>query len=401
MTGKYNFYYDEIYHDRVLRIKENGFNFHLPNASDSFVGLFWGVERNKVHILNQELHVFEKKQKKIWGVGETNELKSSVLRNEFEYGVESFSDKAISFYDELFELLLKFNCQIQIAILSKTDIYASSIIGGLDFECAEQFSKKRLIYDLAKFITNNDVKLPKGEMSHEEQLTNLINQITTVVEKNKYVEWRFNENNVMHNVLALLKKSKPKRDIDIDIIFPYYAVFAGFDKYLDALSISKKNIKLVIDNEENTLNEAKLHYYGTLKASDSKDNILIRVSDWLAGFVGRLIYSIQNDEDYLGKKATCSYSMKIVSETWFEFKEKQFALYRKAWNYFSKANTFDWGITVSGYCDVAFSFIALLGYISSFDSYEEYCSVPCETHSSAVNKEMTKMLDKHFEKMFD
>lgn len=401
MTEKYNYYYDEIYHDKVLRIKENGFNFQLPNASDSFVGLFWGVERKEVHILNQELLVFEKKQKKIWGVGENNELKSSVLRNEFKYGVESFSEKAISFYDELFELLLKYDCQIQITILSKTDIYASSIIGGLDFECVEQFSKKRLIYDLAKFIISNDVKLPKGEMSHEERLTNLINQITTVVEKNKNVEWRFNENKVMHNVLALLKKSKPKRDINIDISFPYYAVFAGFDKYLDALSISKKNIKVVIDNEENTLNEAKLHYYGTLKASDSKDNILIRVSDWLAGFVGRLIYSFQNDENHLGKKETCSYSMKIVSETWFEFKEKQFDLYRKAWNYFSKANTFDWGITVSGYGDAAFSFIGLLGYISSFGSYEDYCSIPCENHSSAVNKEIAKMLDKHFENMVD
>ena len=75
---KYTFYFDESFHDRVIKLNKSGvLNTMVPNALDSYIGVFWGCKKEKAEEIESLLYVFEEKYIKKFGLENNKELTDS------------------------------------------------------------------------------------------------------------------------------------------------------------------------------------------------------------------------------------------------------------------------------------------------------------------------------------
>ena len=59
---KYTFFFDEAFHDRVIRLNKTGvLNTMVPNALDSYIGVFWGCTNDCLPEITTEISTFEEK----------------------------------------------------------------------------------------------------------------------------------------------------------------------------------------------------------------------------------------------------------------------------------------------------------------------------------------------------
>ena len=60
----YTFYFDESFHDKKIRINENGqFNILREDALDNYIGVFWGCPTSDLVSNRKLVQKFENRQK--------------------------------------------------------------------------------------------------------------------------------------------------------------------------------------------------------------------------------------------------------------------------------------------------------------------------------------------------
>jgi hypothetical protein len=147
--------------------------------------------------------------------------------------------------------------------------------------------------------------------------------------------------------------------------------------------------------------------FNSIEQVDSKDNIQVRLSDWIAGFIGRMIYAIQNDEGMLEDKiekineiSNNDLSTKrILDKSWFELYQKQYDLYLLIYNSFIIGHENYWTTTTTSNCDQALLFYALIRYIASYESFERFKSVEPEMHSEYYNSRLLDELNEYYKRI--
>ena len=59
---KYNFYFDETYHDRKITVSSSGVaNIFLDDKNDNYIGVFWGIQRKQNDEVFAQFRELEKK----------------------------------------------------------------------------------------------------------------------------------------------------------------------------------------------------------------------------------------------------------------------------------------------------------------------------------------------------
>ena len=151
---KYTFYFDESFHDRVIKLNKSGvLNTMVPNALDSYIGVFWGCKKEKAEEIESLLYVFEEKYIKKFGLENNKELKSqTIAKKNYIHGIRSFSKNAYDFYWDLFSLIKTIQPILQIEIISKTEYVVRKIVDNMVFDPHLHVNKSTFIYSFTKFI---------------------------------------------------------------------------------------------------------------------------------------------------------------------------------------------------------------------------------------------------------
>lgn len=357
---KYVFYYDETEHSRKITYK----TLAADNYYDSFVTAIVGWQKGES--IRQRFDAFETKY--IDRKNGDGEIKSTILKQKkFQYGFASLDKQNVALLDDFLSI---FN--------EETHVYLSSY-SKIEYLITQLFKdyKNNLFYnaDILKYIITKAIVMyqPKEvEKCICEKPEDLVKNIKLFLEErieyneNKNPDLKENENVAFKEFLLILESvSDP-----IDINWDYHAPFYGFNKYLKEKNIY--NYKLIIDKEgidgENskTLNAAIKMGLINSEEGDSKENFGIRMADFLAGIISKLMKGLKDSLHY--NFSDDGTKKKILSEKWFDLNKEQLELYKKLYRIICLWQPAWYKTYVGIYSDDFISFIVLLSYMNGLEN---------------------------------
>lgn len=406
----YLFYYDESYHDKKITVNENGIiNILREDKSDTYVGVFIGFDKRHIDDSVDKLCCFENKYKSIFDIKEDKELKSEIIKiKQYKFGIKSFDRNAYNFYRDFFEILDNEEIIIHISYMSKIECYITKIFKEVNFKPCGNIT--HFYYSLIKFFYHyNDEQLFKAlydansQTKLEEFKELLLEDLKKIICAGSGVPRKSKEVQALLNLYKTIEETELMPILD-KVKFDYNQIYIGFSKMLEEMSIRLKDVKLVIDYEENTYNAACEYSFGKLKSSHSKDNIRLHFSDNLAGFVAKMILSIMKDlssnevklsELHLNNNIDME-SKRILNEQWFNIDCKTLDLYHIIFNVLIKKQKYNWNSKSSLFFDGVNSFYCLLEYFSQYKNIEEYKTIELNTHREKYNELcLIRMLERY------
>ncbi len=400
MSTGYNFYFDETYHDRKITLNNNKLNILAENVLDDYIGFFWGTRENNINYIFTKLSDFENKYRKLFTLPNEKELKCRNFNNtQFKFGIHSFDRLILDFYIELFDICNDQKMLFQIDIISKMEILVRCLFSNEEWFRNNGYIYNVFVYSFTKMlIYYNHTELINSlcnldDASSEETLSIITKTIVKVIEAGKDVKRKGSEVPIFKELIHILNTPGCKINSSKSQDWVYFANFDGLCNLLKEVSINPKRINLLIDNDEKTVETANLYPFKDVQGVDSADNIGVRLSDWLVGFIGKNIWGIVHDPSATEEKVNDITNIKtdefsrrrVLSPDWFELNEKQFECYKKAANCFIKRQKHHWTVLHCAYADHTIQFFALLRYIDQFD-YVTYLKQTPEQHRDEYTK---------------
>ena len=410
----YTFYFDESFHDRKIRINENGqFNILRKDALDNYIGVFLGYPTSELASNRKFIQRFEERQKSQYGLSDGQELKSTVIsKKNFEYGIRSFNKVTMTFYKELFELLYILNPVMQVNMVSKMELYLRFAFKGLHYLGDGEVIEKSFFYSLTKFmITYHNEELLKAlynvrnydSMIEFKELLQfnfkcIINEIRDIKRKDR-------ETDAFQNILDILEQSVIDKLPEKEYKFQYFINFEGLCNLLEEKNVDLEFVNIVIDEEQNTYSASQSYKFQNVKCGKSNEIIELRLADWIASFIGRMIYGLYNDEGMkedivtdirrIGENDLVS--KRILSRNWFDIDIKQFELYHLIYDVMIIGHTEYWTAMTTSYGDMCITFYTLLRYFSTYDDYDKYRKTDARLHSEYFNSACLMELERSYQ----
>ena len=396
----YVFYFDETFHDKKITIKPNGtINALLEDKNNCYVGAFWGCRQEKLREVIEPLTDLEKEYKKAFTLSDIQEFKSTTFSpKEFKYGICSFSQLTLRYYEDLFQLLLKANPIIQINIVSKIEWMLRNVF--IHAKLPPWINTNAFFYSLTKFFIVYQPKEVFAQMadvcdmeSAEQFRLHLIQIIDKVVGETKHIQRKQEENKALSYLSIILEDTVFETAFESKIDFIYLPNFGGLCNLLNEKNINLKDIKIVIDREEETYKTAQQFQFGKVMQADSKNSIQIRLADHLCGFVGKMIKALadnlsQKEEritDYNSINKEALVDKRLLSQKWFDFDERRYSLYQLIYQVLVVNCEAYWATMTMSYSDQATSFYSLLRYINSYEDYTQFKAIELSAHTEYFN----------------
>lgn len=411
---EYVFYFDESFHDRKIVISGQGtINTMRDEDIDDYVGVFWGCRREHLDEYVQQLTEFEKKYRKVFGLAEGKEIKSEIIgKKNYLYGLHSFNKNAQAFYTELFTLLSRWKFILQINVVSKVELLIREALHSVVFP--PFVNRNAFIYSLAKFIV---VHRPQQLIKAMETVANggsakhfcdtLLDTLTAFVDASYGVTRKKRSTEALQGMIFIVKQMDFNVQFGTKTDFQYHLNFEGISNLLKELRINPKDVKITIDNEERTFLASQEYKFGKVKQGRSDSSIQLRLSDFLSGFIGRMIYALKHDEiaqerelkDYREIDLEDIRKKRLLAPQWFELKESHFEMYMLLYEVLIVQHEHYWTTLTSVYSDDTICFYSLLRYIASYQTYTKFIATPANMHSEYYNSGAVEELDDYYSRL--
>ncbi len=356
---KYKFYYDESEHSRQI-----GYDtITADNFYDNFITVIVGWKSDKEDSICKKYKDFEMKYIERQQEGE---LKShSFKSNYFINGFRSISKFNIGFINDFLDFLSE-DIFIYVSTFSKIEFIINQLFKNY---------KSNLFVD----INSMKYSIVKALVIYKPQnvIDSIYNKPDNIIGSlRKFFIERMKKNQV--NLVLKERENESFRQIlflldDIENIntlnWNYDPPFVGFKHFLEENSID--NYSLIIDREgdsQKTVMSAKNVGIKNVSDEDSKLCFGIRVADMFAGFISKLLKSINKSMHPID---TNNIKKTLLSSEWFNLTDSQLNLYKKLKYIVCDLNT-SWNKTFAGiFADDFICLISLLKFMNRFNDSEE------------------------------
>lgn len=382
----YNFYYDESEHSRIINLSTITGETYYDNFLAAIVG--WDLD-NETEI-KQKYLAFEEKYAERKKKGE---LKSDTFKsNQFKYGFASFNkpnvemlNDLLSIIDDDFFIYLFVASKIEYVIIQLFKDYTNSIF--VDMDSVRYSIVKAILTYRPTEVINSIYAEP------EEFVSSLIDFFTQRIELNKSnIALKEAENNAFENILMILQDVEPPTSINWD----YHMSFVGFSSLLKSKRIA--DYSLTIDKEGNSKTHDAAIEVGIVNCTevDSKEHFGLRITDMLAGIVGKMMKSLYHSLRNESNNATVTKT--LLDKSWFKVSEEQLCLYKKLHHILLEINNDWYKIYAGNYSDDLISLLALLDYMNHFKSADEI-QKDFDMHPEYCNACMCRRLEEYFNRI--
>ncbi|WOO35805.1 hypothetical protein R2R35_18670 [Anaerocolumna sp. AGMB13020] len=414
----YVFYFDESFHDRKILVNKNGqINAMADNSLESYIGVFWGCEKDELGANVKILKRFEERQKDRFGLTKEQELKSTIIKStNYKYGIHSFNKNTLAFYQDFFEILDFISPIIQINAISKIEFFIRRAFENVKMPDYYYFNKNVFYYTLTKFmIFYHNIELLNSlynihdDNSFDSFRKLLLLNLEYILKAIDGIERKKSEINAYSQLYEVISVSTMKMDFAGKFDFCYYANFEGLANLLSEKEIDINFVSVVIDKEEKTTISAKQFCFSSVMQEDSKEMIQIRFSDLISGFIGRFLYALSHDkgleEDKVGDirkiKDNNLEEKRIISKEWFDLSEEQFELYKIMYNVLIIQHQEYWTCMTLSYNDEISCFFTLMRYVAGYREYKKFIRINNKLHSEYYNAACCEELQRHYASFYD
>ncbi len=387
---KFNFYYDETEHSRVINYSTiTGATYY-----DNFISAIIGWDSNKESAIEEKYLKFEEKYQERKRDGE---LKSETFKaKRFKYGFASFNKQNVELLDDYLSVFND-NFYIYICLKSKLEYIIFQLFK--DYKNSLMFDMDALKYSIVKvLITYRPKEVLRSLYSTPKKFVDSLIDFFTdrIVYNKKNLSLKILENEALENILLMLKDVETPSSIEWD----YKMSFIGFKKYLQNKRIS--DYSLIIDKEgeigekSKTLIAAIDSKLDNCSEGDSKVYFGIRVADMLVGVMGKLMkslfFSLHREEN------NQNVTQNLLDIKWFKLSEEQLGLYKKLYKIVCCINEDWYKMNFDNYADDLICFIALLEFFNHYESVDQL-QADLESLPKLCNAFMCEKLKEHFAKM--
>lgn len=387
------FYFDEAYHDKAITYKNDSINLEKNNVEEFYVGCYVGSDEWET--IDKVVLELEQKHKRLLGAKDA-ELKSTALlkMSQLQYGLASLSKKTLDFYKELFEILSG-KVKIHLSILNKYEFLLKECLPNVEWFHEHGVIYQTFVYSFTKFmILHPDYDFPSimfSKRNDKWKIKSILSILQEHIIKIKDIQKKESELLSVNSMIQVF--SHPEfylHSIPEKLHWGYDFSPKLFHAYCEELGIMPDCI--YVDDEENTVKALKKEFPVDVTGINSKDSAEIRVCDWMAGFISRMLLCY--DRDYKNDKENdLTENIHFLAEQYFrnddEFKSFMSLLY----DLFIKQQESYWATSGSIYNDQSACFYTFLRY---YDDCREYEITP---NPSDFNLMLSEELHDVFESM--
>lgn len=320
---------------------------------------------------------------------EGKELKGKdILRNNFKHGVASLKKNGLSFYKNLFEMLLKYDIDNLLFCISKMALLIDSRLNNwiLDIGQYNQYSSLKLKYVLTKYAeieaSEDVIKSLLDKSVNIKKVLQLIKcDMNNIIDCNKSNDRMRSQIRTYKQVqdLIQLTDSQEIREPDINAVFNWEKVaynigLWGAEKNLNGMPLDKMIVIL-----DEGIPKAPFENIGFLKVQEgnkSSEVVGVRLADMLVAIAGNYISKLSADTNYDFDKPD---KRKLLSCDWFKLNKDQFEVICLMNEFFLKKDQ-KYCFLADTYFDDSVIFESFLRYISGYKEFSEYSKVDVAEH---------------------
>lgn len=319
------------------------------------------------------------------------ELKGlDLLKSNFEYGIASMKNNEVQFYLSIFKMLNKFEVDNLLFMISKMSIITSSRLTNFFYFLDEETEISPLI---AKYVLTKYVEIEASKKVIEallnktlptRPLLKLIKQdLNRIINDNKDNVRMVRQLDVYQQLIISMDRVINDHKIKLcepylELSFDWNKVKWAFDLWMTEQRYPDENIEWILFLDEGIPSDifSSLKINKIEESCNSRDYVGLQITDMIVVLIGKLVSQMTSDTRYDFNKPD---KRILLNEEYFNLNEQQYNLVTEL-NKFLLDKKTNYHFVNDVYFDESLSIQVYIGYIASFDNFEQYKSVDLSDH---------------------
>ena len=335
------------------------------------------------------------------------ELKGwNLLKSNFEYGIASMKKNEVKFYMDLLDLLLEYNVENLLFLVSKMSIITSSrLINFLYFlDSKTKFSAFIVKYVVTKYAeveaSEEVIKaLLDKSMSTKNILELIRNDMNTMSRENlgnARMSGQIDAYNLVIEAIDLvLNCGTELTEPNLPLSFDWTKVKWAFDLWMteQRYAGTEHQWRLFLDEGIPQDIFTCLDFYQVDGDCNSRDYIGLQITDMIVVLIGKLVSQLNLKTKYDFERPD---QRVLLSDDYYNFSEEKFNFIKKLQQFILDRNG-RYHFINDAYFDDSVLLETYIRYISSYDTFENYNKVEVKRHSELHMAYFIRNSDMKFE----
>lgn len=319
------------------------------------------------------------------------ELKGlDLLKTNFNLGIASMKDNEVQFYTSVFRMLNRYGVDNLLFMISKMSIITSSRLINFFYFLDEEteFSPFIAKYVLTKYAeieaSKKVIEALLDKTLPTRPLLKLIKQDLNRIINNNQGNMRMARQLDVYQQLIIsmdriindhkIKLSEP----DLELSFDWNKVKWAFDLWMTEQRYPDENIEWVLFLDEGIPSDifSSLKINKIEESCNSRDYIGLQITDMIVVLIGKLVSQMTSDTRYDFNKPD---KRVLLNEEYFDLNEQQYNLITELNKFLLDKKTI-YHFVNDAYFDESLLIQVYIGYIASFENFEQYKSVDSSDH---------------------
>lgn len=337
----------------------------------------------------------------------SRELKGlDLIRTNFDYGIASMKGNEVQFYISLFKMLNQYDVDNLIFMISKMSIITSSRLTNFFYFLDEETEFSPLIakYVLTKYAeveaSKKVIEALLNKALPTRHLLKLIKEDLNRIINNNQGNMRMSRQLAIYQQLItamdrVINNHKIKLlEPELKLSFDWNKVKWAFDLWMTEQGFPDKNIEYTLFLDEGIPSNifTELNINKIEEDCDSRDYVGLQITDMIVVLIGKLVSQMTVNTRYDFNKPD---QRVLLNKEFFDLNEQQYNLISEL-NRFLLDKETNYHFVNDAYFDESLLLQVYIGYITSFDNFEQYNSVKSKDHVDCYFKNFVKQSEEKY-----
>ena len=367
--------------------------------------VYGSIEKEYCQIVETYLSTRKQLQQSL--KNKSRELKGlDLIRTNFDYGIASMKGNEVQFYISLFKMLNQYDVDNLIFMISKMSIITSSRLTNFFYFLDEEteFSSFIAKYVLTKYAeveaSKKVIEALLNKALPTRHLLELIKEDLNRIINNNQGNMRMSRQLAIYQQLItamdrVINNHKIKLlEPELKLSFDWNKVKWAFDLWMTEQGFPDKNIEYTLFLDEGIPSNifTELNINKIEEDCDSRDSVGLQITDMIVVLIGKLVSQMTVNTRYDFNKPD---QRVLLNKEYFDLNEPQYNLISEL-NRFLLDKETNYHFVNDAYFDESLLLQVYIGYITSFDNFEQYNSVKSKDHVDCYFKNFVKQSEEKY-----
>lgn len=388
-----------------LAYADDDMHSYVANVIQIEKTVYGSIEKEYCQIVETYLSTRKQLQQSL--KNKSRELKGlDLIRTNFDYGIASMKGNEVQFYISLFKMLNQYDVDNLIFMISKMSIITSSRLTNFFYFLDEEteFSSFIAKYVLTKYAeveaSKKVIEALLNKALPTRPLLKLIKEDLNRIINNNQGNMRMSQQLAIYQQLItamdrVINNHKIKLlEPELKLSFDWNKVKWAFDLWMTEQGFPDKNIEytLFLDKGIPSNIFTELNINKIEEDCDSRDYVGLQITDMIVVLIGKLVSQMTANTRYDFNKPD---QRVLLNKEYFDLNKQQYNLISEL-NRFLLDKETNYHFVNDAYFDESLLLQVYIGYITSFDNFEQYNSVKSKDHVDCYFKNFVKQSEEKY-----